>query len=464
MIRPVEVRRIDEKLFNALAAHSRSPAAAYISEELAWFANEDETVLGVLLHDLIDNDYVGIVLARDEAGRFRAFDLEVSIATADAAETWIVRVIKWHTGMGLRVYPQGKPNKTLDLFSSVLPADKLHPDFVRLSNDASLIPARTMIQEMMPHFSDVDGNFVEQFQSSGFDSRLWELYLFAYINEEQLFLDRDHAAPDFLVTKYGKSVAIEAVIVGRQDDNPPRYFKTRRAPQTLAEVLEAQEHRIPVRFGSPLYSKLSKRYWELPHVQGKSLVFAIADFHDDQSMLWTSTALMNYLYGVRHDFHYDDAGQLVISPLKIETHRVGSKEIPSGYFFQPDAEHVSAVLFSATGTISKFNRLGRQAGFAAADHLMVRVGTYHDHDPNAAMPKRFRYIVDETCNETWAEGLSMFHNPNAAHPVPEELFPTIAQHHFRDGQIVSSIPAFHPYNSLTLNIRFTKDGRSKERA
>ena len=97
VMRPVEVRRIDEKRFNALAAHSRSPAATYISEELAWFANEDETVLGVLVHDLVDNDYVGIALARDEAGRFRAFDLEVSIATADAAETWIVRVIKWHT-------------------------------------------------------------------------------------------------------------------------------------------------------------------------------------------------------------------------------------------------------------------------------------------------------------------------------------------------------------------------------
>lgn len=461
-MRPVEVRRIDVKRFNALAAHSRSPAAAYISEELAWFANDDETVLGVVLHDLVDDDFTGIVLARDEAGRFRAFDLEVSIATADAAEAWVDRVIKWHTGMGLRVYPQGDPKETLDLFSSVASADKLHPDFVRLANDASFVPARTMIQEMMPHFYDVDGNFVEQFQSSGFDSRLWELYLFAYFNEEQLFLDQDHPAPDFSVTKYGKSVAIEAVIVGRQEDNPPRYFKTPRGPRTPAEVLEAQEHRIPVRFGSPLYSKLSKRYWELPHVQGKPLVFAIADFHDDQSMLWTSTALMNYLYGVRHDFHYDDAGQLVITPLKIETHKVGTKEIPSGYFFQPDAEHVSAVLFSATGTISKFNRLGRQAGFSAPDHLMVRVGMYHDHDPNAAMPKPFRYVVDETCNESWAEGLSIFHNPNAALPVPEELFPTIAHHHFReDGQIASSLPAFHPYASVTHNIRFTKDRKSK---
>ena len=54
-MRPVQVRQIDQKRFNALAAHSRSPAAAYVSEELAWYANEDETVLGVLLRDTVDD-------------------------------------------------------------------------------------------------------------------------------------------------------------------------------------------------------------------------------------------------------------------------------------------------------------------------------------------------------------------------------------------------------------------------
>ncbi|MFA4839875.1 MAG: glycosaminoglycan attachment protein, partial [Candidatus Neomarinimicrobiota bacterium] len=63
-----------------------------------------------------------------------------------------------------------------------------------------------------------------------------------------------------------------------------------------------QENAMPIRFGSPLYSKLQKRYWDLPHVTGHPLVFAIADFHDDQSMLWSSTSLIDYLYGFRYDF------------------------------------------------------------------------------------------------------------------------------------------------------------------
>lgn len=79
---------------------------------------------------------------------------------------------------------------------------------------------------MMPYFIDIDGNFVEQFQSAGFDSRLLELYLNAYLTEEQLFINREHNAPDFIVKKYGKSVAIEAVIVGRRESNLPKFLKT----------------------------------------------------------------------------------------------------------------------------------------------------------------------------------------------------------------------------------------------
>jgi hypothetical protein len=100
--------------------------------------------------------------------------------------------------------------------------------------------------------------------------------------------------------------------------------------------------------------------------------------------------------------------------------------------------------------------MGRQAGFKDPNVVMIRMGTFHDHDPNAAIPKVFRYIVDEKSKETWGEGFSMFHNPNAMYPIPEELFPSIGHHHFKDGLIVSTLPEFHPYASVTYNIRFKK--------
>ena len=82
----------------------------------------------------------------------------------------------------------------------------------------------------------------------------------------------------------------------------------------------------------------------------------------------------------------------------------------------------------------------------------VPFGQCYNHEPHAVSPKVFRYLVDETCEETWAEGLSMFHNPRAVYPVPEELFPSIAAHKFRNKLIVSRTPDFHPFSSVTLNV------------
>lgn len=452
----VAIKKLDQKRFEALAGYSRSPAAAYFSKELAWYSNNNETVLGVLLLDNVDSDFAAVILGRDEGDRFRTIDVGSSFPNEDHALKWLDTVMRWHSDKDQKVFPQGDTRQGLNLFTPIVPKEKMHVYFSRLISDNAFTPAREIINNMMPHFTDVDGNFAEQFQSSGFDARIWELCLYAYLTEEQLFMDCNYNAPDFVVKKYGKTVAIEAVTVNRKNDNPPKYFKEFPIQKTPSEILEENENAMPIRFGSPLYSKLQKKYWELAHVSGNPLVFAIADFHDDQSMLWSSTALINYLYGVRHDFHYDGDNKLVITPHTIKTHRVGEKEIPSGYFFQPDAEQVSAVLFSASGTISKFNRMGRQAGFKDPTVVMIRVGTYHDHDPNAAVPKMFRYMVDETSNETWGEGFSMFHNPNAIHPVPEELFPSIGHHHFQNGQIVSRLPDFYLYASVTYNLRIKK--------
>lgn len=189
-----------------------------------------------------------------------------------------------------------------------------------------------------------------------------ELYLYAALLELGLFANKEHEAPDFEVHDGRSKVFIEAVIVGHCQIHPPldppmNGMPRMRSPEEIKELLKT---RVPIRFGSALYSKLNRKtkYWDLEHVKGNPLVFAVADFHEDQSMTWTSPALFEYLYGVTHEFAFDDNGQLIITPLTIETHEHQGKVIPSGYFFQPGAENVSAVLFSSSGTISKFDRMG----------------------------------------------------------------------------------------------------------
>ncbi|MFO0608305.1 MAG: hypothetical protein U0324_34385 [Polyangiales bacterium] len=451
------VVNIDRKRYTALSGLWKSPYASVMSEEIDWYSNTDESILAVVLHDYTDNDYAAVVSMRDLSGRFRAVDVQVSFVTVAAAVEWLTSTICSRSESGEKHHRQGDEVPSLNLFDPVVPQERLHPGFVHLANDLAFLPGRSIIRELMPHYHDIDGNFVSQFQSSGFDARTWELYLFTYFKEEELFLDRTHRSPDFIVSKFDRSVAVEAVIVGRQLDNPPKRGIV-KAPKSATEIQELQKDLMPIRFGSPLNSKLRKKYWRSPHVRGLPLIFAIADFHDDQSMLWSSTALGNYLYGYRHEHYYDESGTLVVKPIKINSHKFGDKKIPSGFFFLPGAENVSAVLFSASGTISKFNRLGRQAGFAHPGVRMFRRGTLHDHDPNASVPHIFSYEVDETSEETWGEGLSMFHNPKAKFPVPRELFPSIAHHYFEDGHIRSVLPEIFVYSSTTIHMIARDDG------
>lgn len=316
------------------------------------------------------------------------------------------------------------------------------------------------MSEMMRHFVDVDGNFVQQFQTAAFDSRIWELYLYAALLELGLYVGKKHEAPDFEVRRGGRKAFIEAVIVGPSPKDPPLDIgqdgrPNLRSPEEIQELIKT---RMPIRFGSALYSKLSRKtpYWELDHVKGHPLIFAVADFHENQSMTWTSPALLEYLYGVTHDFVFDEAGDLVITPLKLETHEYQGKIIPSGYFFQPGAENVSAVLFSSSGTISKFSRMGRLAGFGLPNQRIYRTGVRHRHDENAALPIPFFFEVKQgVVTETWAEGLSMFHNPRAKHKVAPDMFPGIAHHVFEGGKVKSLLPEFHPYSSFTWNMMLT---------
>ncbi|MDR6213229.1 hypothetical protein [Paracidovorax wautersii] len=445
--------------YNAFVAWTRSPIANDIGKELEFFSSADESLIGVVIKDLTDRDFGYVLLGRDLKGRFRCIDVDMSFKKT-AARHALFASVKRHVAEGKTVFDQGDEatdKAGIDLFTIIAPEDKLHRAFQILQSLDHWIPARGIMTEMMKHYVDVDGNFVEQFQTTAFDSRIWELYLYAALLEMGLFVNKDREAPDFEVHRHGKKVFIEAVIVGPSPKDPPLELDENgipelRSPEAVRELLKT---RMPIRFGSALYSKLSraKPYWELEHVRGHPLVFAVADFHEDQSMTWTSPALMEYLYGVTHDFMFDDAGQLVISPLQIETHEYNGKVIPSGFFLQPCAENVSAVLFSASGTISKFNRMGKLAGFGLPNQIIRRFGVRHDHNPNAALPKGFMHDVQQgDITESWAEGLSMYHNPSATHSVDPELFPGIAHHFLVDGQIRSILPEFHPYSSFTWNI------------
>jgi len=170
---PIKVLQIDKKVFDGLVQSTRSPYLILVGQELMYFANEDKTILGTILQDKIDKDYVAIMLGRDENGKFRAFNLQTEFVDISSSVDWLTNTIKWYTGLNKKVFPQGDPLKTIKLFETKLPIEKQHPYFVTVNSSDAFIQAKEMINSIMPYFVDIEGNFVEQFHNTGFSARVW---------------------------------------------------------------------------------------------------------------------------------------------------------------------------------------------------------------------------------------------------------------------------------------------------
>jgi len=97
-----------------------------------------------------------------------------------------------------------------DLFTPTVPDEELHPDFKILMESEEYAPARGLIREVFNSFVDRDGHFIKEFQTK-FHSRIWELYLHSYLVDYGFAIDPSHKSPDFIATKSGFTICIEAV-------------------------------------------------------------------------------------------------------------------------------------------------------------------------------------------------------------------------------------------------------------
>jgi hypothetical protein len=340
--------------------------------------------------------------------------------------------------------------KTKDLFEPIVDRGRLNITFEYMRTSLAAEPARLMANEIFQDFPDTDGNFVEQFQTTGFDSRIFELYLYAYLSRSGYGVNRAHEKPDFIVTKEGVPVAIEATTV-----NPTQTegtIDTRGiADLTTEELQEKLENELPIRFGGPLFSKLNKGYWRLEQCRGIPIVLAIEAFQEEGSLYFSHSSLGQYLYGQRHYPDRTEDGHLIVKSTEITNHKWGAKVIPSNFFRQPNTEYISAVVFSNSGTYAKFCRMGYQAGYYRGNTQGIRLGACWNPDPDAATPMKFSYEVDDPpLVESWGQGLVVFHNPYALFRVPRGYFIDAAEMYIKDGQIKSDVPNFFPYMSQTL--------------
>jgi hypothetical protein len=447
------VRKISRQRFDALAGYCRDPRAEVFAEEVGWFEYGEAQALGLLLLDRTDGDYGGLVLQRDRKGRFRAGGgsgpFRESARHAAIALRCAIETVALAGNEGEQDDEVGAP---IDFFAPRVAAQRFHPSFRNLLELETWSPAREIIEPMMRWYEDVDGNFIEQFQSTGFDARVWELYLFAAFVEMGYRMDRSQAVPDFACEALDHAFCVEATTVGPTRDKQGNIIPPPPRDTSEQQRVFLREY-MPIKYAGPLTTKLGKRYWEKPNVAGKPLLLAIADFHAPRSMTETRSGLPVYLYGLDYTWQHDAFGRLHIQPMKVKQHEFGGKKpVPSGFFGLPGAEHVSAVLFSNSGTLSKFNRMGLLTGFGSSRVRMARQGFAMDTNPNAAMPRPFLHQVHEPgYSETWCEGLEVHHNPRALVPLPLHALPGAVHHRLRtDDQTVTTGPEWQPLSSVTF--------------
>jgi len=286
----MEIKELSKARFDALT-HSRDPLHHQIGIEEKFFSDDQEIIIGAIIFDLIDKNWASVILARDEKAIFRCIDVEVDIESIEDAEKHLLDRISYHV-KNAKDIPEQSSKKNL-IFKPVVSANKLNRYFNTLSSDIKFSPAKEIIQELAYIYEDLDGNYIQQFQTTGFNARLWELYLYAFLHESHCYISHDYSAPDYICTKYGVAFALEAVTVNpTQSSNP----KIQLNPDENIE--QKLLNYLPIKYGSALYSKLKKKYWELQHIKDKPLIIAIHDFHEDTLILNSSSALSTYLYGL----------------------------------------------------------------------------------------------------------------------------------------------------------------------
>ncbi|WP_248740942.1 hypothetical protein [Pseudomonas sp. MWU12-2029] len=416
----------------------------FIADEIHWYEADGARIVATIIKDRPDSEFSGIILARDEKERYRWISstdfFKSKIEARAALRSKINEIIPNLERKRL----QGDNNlKPVDFFTPLEKTKQpLNPSFLSLTTLEGYSPAKEIIEPMMRWYEDADGNFIEQFQTTGFDSRIWELYLFSLFTEAGYSIDKSSAIPDFCCSGIPGKFSVEATTVNASRDKkgnivPPPTISTKE------EFMAVQRDYFPIKFAGPLTDKLKKRYWERENVSGKPFILAIQDFHTPIAMTISRDALPTYLYGIREA---ENSTQENPAYETIEFHKWGEKTIPSNFFSLDGAENISAVIFNSSATISKFNRIGLQSGFGSNRTRLQRFGTAYI---NGTVTEYNHRVSEYSKPEMWSEGLEVFHNPRAIHPLRMEMLPGAAHHFLMDtGAIESWLPAWQPIQSF----------------
>jgi len=314
----------------------------------------------------------------------------------------------------------------MDLFTLVVPADRLHPNFRHIVRRPEA-HIQDVLREWTTGFVDRDGKFVREFQTT-FNSSFWELYLFACLKELGLTVDLSHPSPDFVGIEPDMPFCIEASTANHAVNEPAEWLRDISASSIEAINIDHIVQVASLRMANSLTGK-HKKYWDtyanLAHVAGRPFVIAVAPFEQPFFYAQNTEAIRKVLYG--YEILFENAeeprGRVMGERYVDAIEKPNGARVPIGVFRQDDMKEISAVIFSNVATYGKVQALSDNP-----EQALFGVMRYNAHGslPRCEVVERANY------NESLLDGLNVFHNPYAAYPLDRAAFrhPNITQHWF----------------------------------
>jgi hypothetical protein len=311
---------------------------------------------------------------------------------------------------------------SLDLFTPLTTPDKLHPNFKRTLEPNSG-GVRGVLNDWVKGFVDRDGKFVYEFQTT-FNSSFWELYLFAVLKKLNIAVDFSHSSPDFVAKDH--ALAIEATIASHAHDDVPEWEKTLEG--VVHDNLGPAYIQSIIRLSNALLGKSrahKDNYTGLPHLAGRSYVVAIANYGTQDFYMLGDVAMQRLLYDTWNEKQVLKANG---SPVAV------------GLFRSDAFAHISGVLYSSVATFGKARALGNDEGIFVFQAVRIR----DNIQPVHIVAQKADY------SESLTDGLRLFINPFATHPIDVDFFDDFGIRKFLADVNGNFLVSCHPDGDLCM--------------
>ena len=145
------------------------------------------------------------------------------------------------------------------LFNPSVPKKQLHPSFKLVQSSPRNKSTRRLMNDAFARFVEKDGNFVEQFQTTGFNTRTFELYVSELLHAEGFTFEGTEPQPDFCVSKNGVKVAIECTTANPTGSTLHVYEPMNEKDDDLEDIRLRQENDVPCLDGLQGVSPIAPR-------------------------------------------------------------------------------------------------------------------------------------------------------------------------------------------------------------